>query len=76
MRSKGELKIVYVNFIRNKFKFGENGGLTNDFDYEDTTQTDRQILAINLNHATNTVKNNHGVRREFTKHRKITTKIT
>jgi len=50
---------VYVNFIRNKFKFGENGGLTNDYYYEDSTVTDRQILAVNLNYATNTLKNNY-----------------
>jgi len=50
---------VYINFIRNKFKFGENGGLTDDYYYEDTTQTDRQILAVNLNYATNTIKNNY-----------------
>jgi len=50
---------VYVNFIRNKFKFGENGGLTDDYYYEDTTETNRQILAVNLNYATNTVKNNY-----------------
>ena len=50
---------IYVNFIRNKFKFGENGGLTNDYYYEDSTVTDRQILAVNLNYATNTLKNNY-----------------
>ncbi len=50
---------IYVNYIRNKFKFGENGGLTNDYYYEDSTETNRQILDVNLNHATNTYKDNY-----------------
>lgn len=55
----------YVNYIRNKFKFGENGGLANDIYYEDSTITNRQILAVNLNEATNTLKNNYF---EFNQH--------
>lgn len=55
----------YVNYIRNKFKFGENGGLTDDYYYEDTTIANRQILAVNLNHATNTIKGNYY---EFNQH--------
>ena len=55
----------YVNYIRNKFKFGENGGLTDDYYYEDTTNTNRQVLAVNLNHATNTLKSNYF---EFNQH--------
>ena len=50
---------LYVNFIHNKFKFGENGGLTDDYYYEDTTVTNTQILAVNLNHASNTLKSNY-----------------
>jgi len=49
----------YVNYIRNKFKFGENGGLTDDYYYTDSTVANRQILAVNLNHATNTIKSNY-----------------
>jgi hypothetical protein len=56
---------VYVNYIRNKFKFGENAGLTSDYYYEDTTITDRQILAVNLNYATNTFKDNTFVLNQY-----------
>lgn len=49
---------IYANYIRNKFKFGENGGLKNDYTYEDTTILDRQLLAVNLNTATNRFVNN------------------
>jgi len=49
----------YINYIHNKFKFGENGGLVSDFDYEDSTMIDRQVLAVNLNDATNTLKSNY-----------------
>ena len=49
---------IYANYIRNKFKFGENGGLKNDHNYEDTTILDRQLLAVNLNTATNRFVNN------------------
>lgn len=56
---------VYANYIRNKFKFGENGGLTNDYYYEDSVETDRQILDVHLNYATNTFKNNHFVLHQY-----------
>ncbi len=45
-----------LEYIYNKFKLGENGGLTNDYFYEDTTVIDRQILSVNLNEASNLVK--------------------
>jgi len=50
---------LYVNYIRNKFKFGENGGLTNDYYYEDSAIVNRQILSVNLNHATNSITSNY-----------------
>jgi len=50
---------LYVNYIHNKFKFGENGGLVTDNLYEDSTVVDRQILAVNLNDATNTLKSDY-----------------
>ena len=49
----------YLNYIHNKFKFGENGGLVSDNYYEDSTVVDRQVLAVNLNNATNTLKSNY-----------------
>ena len=48
-------------YIFNKFKLGENGGLANDYYYEDTTKLDRQILAVNLNEASNSVKSHQFV---------------
>ncbi len=42
-------------YIYNKFKFGENGGLSQDT-YYDSTQFDRQVLAVNLNEASNSIK--------------------
>ena len=50
---------LYVNYIRNKFKFGENGGLVSDTYYEDSTLVNRQVLAVNLEEASNTLKNNY-----------------
>jgi hypothetical protein len=45
-----------VEYIHNKFKLGENGGLTDDTYYEDSTQLQRQVLDVNLLSATNIVK--------------------
>lgn len=47
-----------VEYIYNKMKFGENGGLVND-SYYDSTQYDRQVLPVNLNDATNLTKSNY-----------------
>jgi hypothetical protein len=49
---------IEANYIRNKFKFEENGGLVNDFYYEDTTKLDRRILPVNLYTASNQLINN------------------
>lgn len=56
---------LYVNYIRNKFKFGENGGLTSDYYYTDSSVVNRQILSVNLNNATNSYKSNYY---EFNQH--------
>ena len=56
---------IYINYIRNKFKFGENGGLVSDNYYEDSTLVNRQVLAVNLNEASNTIKSNYF---EFNQH--------
>lgn len=48
-----------AEYIYNKFKFGENGGLSQDTYYEDSTQYQRQILAVNLNNATNSIKSHY-----------------
>lgn len=48
-----------AQYIYNKFKFGENGGLLQDTYYEDSTQYQRQILGVNLNTATNSIKSNY-----------------
>ncbi len=47
-----------VEYIYNKMKFGENGGLLNET-YYDSTQLDRQVLAVYLNDATNLTKSNY-----------------
>lgn len=47
-----------TEYIHNKFRFGENGGLSNDSYYRDSTQYPRQVLAVNLNTANNTLKSN------------------
>jgi len=44
-----------VEYVYNKFKFGENGGLSDDT-YYDSTQFDRQVLAVSLNEASNSIK--------------------
>ncbi len=48
-----------AEYIYNKFKFGENGGLSDDTYYKDSTQYPRQILAVNLNKADNSIKSHY-----------------
>ncbi|MCK5846683.1 MAG: hypothetical protein KAG84_04535 [Bacteroidales bacterium] len=47
-----------VEYIYNKIKFGENGGLINETDH-DSTELEQQILAVNLNEAYNYTKSNY-----------------
>ena len=47
-----------LEYIYNKMKFGENGGLKNET-YYDSTQLDRQVLDVNLNNAYNHTKAHH-----------------
>ena len=47
------------NYIRNKMKWNENGGLVNDSAYEDTTRLDRRIVDVNLYNAYNEIKTNY-----------------
>jgi len=46
------------NYIHNRMKWGENGGLVNDAYYEDTTRLDRRILPVNLLNAANKIGSN------------------
>lgn len=48
-----------AEYIYNKFKFGENGGLSQDTYYQDSTQYPRQVLAVNLDDATNSIKSHY-----------------
>lgn len=48
-----------AEYIYNKFKFGENGGINQDTYYEDSTQYRHEILAVNLNNATNSIKSHY-----------------
>lgn len=48
-----------ANYIHNKMKWGENGGLVNDAYYEDTTRLDRRILSVNLQNASNNMNSNY-----------------
>jgi len=57
-KTPSDIYSVRFNYIRNKYKVGENGGLVNDFYYEDTTRLDRRILNVNLIDATNFIKTN------------------
>lgn len=52
---------LQFNYLRNKFSFGENGGLVNDFYYEDTTRLDRRLLEVNLYTALNQILTNEFV---------------
>ena len=45
-----------LEYIYNKMKFGENGGLYNEAYYDSLEQ---QLLAVNLNNATNLTKSNY-----------------
>jgi len=47
-----------LEYIYNRMKFGENGGLLNESEY-DSTNLDRQVLAVNLNDAFNAIKSHH-----------------
>ncbi len=47
-----------LEYIYNKVKFGENGGLRDEASY-DSTDLDRQVLAVNLNNAYNHIKAHH-----------------
>lgn len=49
--SRDEKYKLVFNYLRNRFKFGENGGLVNDSYYEDTTRIDRRLLSVNLPNA-------------------------
>jgi len=47
-----------LEYIYNKMKFGENGGLINVL-YVDSTEQNQQLLAVNLNEAYNLTKSNY-----------------
>jgi hypothetical protein len=48
-----------AEYIHNKFKFGENGGISFDNLYRDSSQFTREVLPINLDQATNSLKSNY-----------------
>ena len=56
--SRDERYNLKFNFIHNRMKWGENGGLVNDAYYEDTTRLDRRILSVNLQNAANEIGSN------------------
>ena len=50
--------MVLANFIHNKLKLEENGGIIYDTVFEDNTESTRQNIVTNLNTAHNTIKEN------------------
>ena len=49
---------IKFNYLKNHLKWGENGGLDNDFYYEDTTKLDRRIINVKLSNASNLINSN------------------
>jgi hypothetical protein len=49
---------ITVNYIRNRFKYQENGGFINDFFYEDTTRLNRRLLSMSIVNGQNFITSN------------------
>ena len=47
---------VLANYLHNKLEMQENGGIVNDSAFELTNESDRRVIAVNLNSAENMVK--------------------
>jgi len=59
--------MVLTNYIHNKLKMEENGGIVYDTVFEDNTETTRKNIATNLNTANNTIKENTYAIKQFFK---------
>lgn len=57
-QTKNYRYMVLANYIHNKLKLEENGGIVYDTVFEDNTENTRKNIATNLNTAKNTMKEN------------------
>lgn len=58
--------MILANYIHNKLKLEENGGIIYDTVFEDNTETTRKNIAINLNTANNIIKENtYAIKQSF-----------
>ena len=55
-KSKNSKYGIKANFINNRVKIQENGGISNNNDFEDSSAYDRRIIPVNLNSASAIVK--------------------
>lgn len=66
-QTKNYRYMVLADYIHNKLKLQENGGIVYDTVFEDNTETTRQNIATNLNTANNTIKQNVYAVKQFFK---------
>ncbi len=66
-QTKDSRYMVLANYIHNKLKMEENGGIIYDSVFEDNTETTRKNIVTNLNSAKNTIKENTYAIKQFFK---------